>query len=55
MPDVTTKDYNWTSLCREMEGPAFDEKATEYEFSNGRTFDEPRVLYQSPIPVAPIE
>jgi len=40
MSDVTTKDFNWADLCKEVDGAP--EKETAYEFSNGRVFQSPQ-------------
>lgn len=52
MNTPTTKDYDWAALCRAYEGPAFNERPVEYEFSNGKQFKSPAVPYQSDVPGA---
>lgn len=38
---VSTKDFDWSALCKEVEGEKLREKPVAYEFSNGRQFKSP--------------
>lgn len=38
---VTTRDFDWTALCKEVEGEGFNEKQIAYQFGNGRKFTSP--------------
>lgn len=56
MPDTSSKTFDWTALVKAHEGPAFNERPVEYQFSKGRNFKAPLIPYQSPIPTeAPAE
>jgi hypothetical protein len=39
--DTSTRDYDWETLVRKVEGESFDDPPVAYQFSNGRTFKSP--------------
>lgn len=55
MADTTSRDYDWAALVRANEGPEFNDRPVEYEFSNGRQFKAALIPYQSAVPEAPAE
>jgi hypothetical protein len=38
---MTTRDFDWTNLCKEVEPEIFTEKDVAYTFSTGREFKSP--------------
>lgn len=53
MAESTSKTYDWAALVKANEGPAFNERPVEYQFSKGRPFKAPLIPYQSEVPEAP--